>query len=250
MQTMIRPRVLDTRSGETFQIDPEEARIERLQRRICTWADVLRTIVASLFDTRLVMMTLTYAPTPDGTSAWRPNHIRDFMKRVRYNLADNLLAYAWVAEMQQRGEVHYHVLLLVKKGTSIPRPDQSWWSHGMSKIETARSPYYVVKYCSKKRFKVGDEWKAFPKGMRIFSVWISKEVITDEEHFRFRLSALPKWLRDTLTDNGVVVTVRRAQGGGWTITGDAVERHIPSPYRVLSIYELLDEHGQPTGVTY
>ena len=47
------------------------------------------------------------------------------MKRLREKLDEELLAYAWVGEMQERGAVHYHMYILVQAGADVPRPDES-----------------------------------------------------------------------------------------------------------------------------
>lgn len=46
--------------------------------------------------------------------------------------------YCWVREMQERGVPHYHILLVVPRNVRIPKPDQSWWSHGFSNIKLLR----------------------------------------------------------------------------------------------------------------
>lgn len=193
------------------------------------------------------MITLTYRATSDIEqeipevglkSRWRPNHIRTFMRALRRNMKDRLLAYVWVAELQKRGEVHYHILLLVRKGTYIPYPDRSWWPHGYSKIETARSRWYILKYCSKSAFKTGDTWKDFPQGLRLFAVWVSPEITDELARFRFKLSALPVWLANTLEEIGLIVRARRARGGGWLIVGDTgPPQKVHSPYKLLSLYK-------------
>lgn len=235
----LRPRVLDTRSGEIFTIDSDAARVSRLRRRANAWGRALGPAMLDNPRLRLVMITLTYRASADGLTAWRKNHIRDFMKKVRRELGDKLLAYVWVAELQQRGEVHYHVLLLVKRGTSIPFPDALWWAHGSTKIETARSRFYILKYCSKAGFTAPDgTWKVFPKGLRLFAVWISKDLLTELQRFGFRLSVLPGWLSELLEERDVLARVKRCEGGGWTITGDVgPPEHVKSPFRVISLYE-------------
>lgn len=231
----LHPRILDTRTGEAFHIDPDAARIGHLRHRVHAWCTALRPyLVDANHNTRLVMVTLTYAQV----GHWRPNHIRDFMNKMRKELGSNLLAYVWVAELQQRGAVHYHLLLLVRRGTSIPYPDARFWVWGASRIETARNRFYIMKYASKAAFKTGDDWVRFPRGLRLFAVWLSDEVVADLERFHFRLSALPRWLVDLVTEIGMIVLVKRAKGGGWFITGDTgPPEHIKSPYRLLSLYD-------------
>lgn len=236
----IRPKIMDTRTGEIFYIDTTAARVSRLQGRARAWAKTIEDSLANQVATRLLMVTLTYRPTLDQATAWRPNHIKAFMKRVRRFCGDSLLGYVWVAELQQRGEVHYHVLLLLKRGLRIPEPDKAgWWPHGHTRVTRARNPYYMLKYTSKARFKASDgDWKAFPKGLRLFAVWIAADVVIGMARAAFRWSALPRWLEAYLVEQSVMVKARRCPGGGWLIVGDiGPPERIRSPYRLVSLYD-------------
>lgn len=209
-------------TGEILQIDRKKARLRRCQKRVKAWAEVIQPVQAAK-STRMVMLTLTYAEIDD----WGVNHIRDFMLTVRKNLGAALLAYSWVAELQQRGAVHYHVLLLVEKGTNIPKPDDAgWWVHGLTRIETAKSPFYVLKYTGKEYQKMGH----FPKGLRMFAVWISPGLVPGVTRWFFRLSTLPAWLLECM--KGIETVGQkfcRKPGGGWFV-GDRVFK---SPWVVV-----------------
>jgi hypothetical protein len=65
----------------------------------------------------------------------------------------------------------------VKTGTKVPVPDKSgMWKKGMSRIETARSPFYLVAYLGKEYQKNFDN---MPKGCRVFGIGaLGKEVKT------------------------------------------------------------------------
>lgn len=117
---------------------------------------------------RTWMVTLTYAP---GQS-WEPQHIRDYLKRLRVWLhRRNLpLRYVWVAELQKRGVVHYHILIWLplfheKKRFRIPHSDtRGWWPYGSSNtIIAKKAGGYLMKYVSK-----CDGDQVFPKGARIY----------------------------------------------------------------------------------
>ena len=79
------------------------------------------------------------------------NALRMYITR-RYRVR---FLYCWVREMQARGVPHYHVLLIVPKGVRIPKPDQSWWSWGMSNVKLLRFrgrkriEYYLMDYLEK-----------------------------------------------------------------------------------------------------
>lgn len=99
------------------------------------------------FRFRPAMVTLTYRPGVE----WCPSHVRDFLQRVRVwaNRKGFALRYVWVAELQQRGAVHYHVVLWLP--FAMPKADKrGWWPHGSTKSEWARTAVgYLAKYASK-----------------------------------------------------------------------------------------------------
>jgi hypothetical protein len=80
-----------------------------MRKRVAEWVQS----VNSLYDYKFIMITLTYAPE----FGWKPNHIREFMLSLKKVLGNNLLAYAWVAELQKRGVIHYNKLSKKKETT-------------------------------------------------------------------------------------------------------------------------------------
>lgn len=208
-------------TGEEIKIDLKLARIRRMQRRIFAWADTIKEYLPNYgkgSNYRKVMITLTYRTEFD----WRPNQIRNYMKELRRRLGDRLIAYAWVAELQERGAVHYHIELICAKGTRIPMPDKSgMWKHGHSRIETVRTIYYICSYMKKEYQKNGE----FPLGCRMYSVWISKKAVTAFAYWEFRKSTLPKWMIvivDSLYD-GTIIKWKKPPGGGYLV-GDKLFR--------------------------
>lgn len=216
-------RLRNRLTGEVIKVDRGRARVRRLQRRVRAWVECVRPALED-GGNRLVMVTLTYA----DVDAWRAGHIRAYMMAMRKRMGVMLLGYAWVAELQRRGAVHYHVLLLVRRGADVPLPDRDgFWDHGLSRVETARTPFYVLRYTGKEYQKVG----SFPQGLRMFAVWVRADVVARLVRWVFRLSALPAWLReDVLALADVTLSVRRADGGGWMVGRD----RFLSPWVVLA----------------
>lgn len=226
-------------SGDTvLVIDSAKARVQRAQRRIRAWAGIIpseldekRRGKSVLQAPRLVMLTLTYASASD----WERNDIREYMQRVRKELKGRLIAYAWVLEMQSRGAPHYHVLLYVRRGTRVSTPDSSGqWTKGMSKVETARSPFYIATYIGKEHQK-----EMLPAGARMFAVWISDKVVGLDALLNLRMASLPAWFRNVVQDfreaggRLALGDWARAQGGGWILrpTGEI----FPSPWTLQYI---------------
>lgn len=233
-----KPRVVTITDGTQFlTFNSEAARVRRAQKRVFSWAEALPKSTQKVkrdnktidLGPRMVMLTLTYGPD----ERWERRDITSFLRRVRRKLDKKLLGYAWVAEMQERGEVHYHVLLYCKRGTAIPKPDEAgWWTKGSTNIKTAKTAHYICKYVGKEKQKEG-----LPKGARMYAVWINKDVITDAERLGFRLSALPTWFAKVIAENAPAIgpTLRwaRAPGGGWFIK-DTGER-FASPWAIVAI---------------
>lgn len=215
-------------TGKISDVDPKVQRVSRLRRRVFSWVRSM----GSVSDYRVIMLSMTYHHGED----WRPDHIRSFMLAMRKKV--KVLAYAWVLELQARGAPHYHVLLVVPKGVFVPCPDSSGlWLHGTTRTEGARSFFYIAKYTSK-----GCTAGSYPKGARIFAVFISAEVLSRLSlgRFHFRLSAYPVWLQLELSDLGLLYCLgqfelpRPFPGGGWLSICMGHLRLHSSPYEVVS----------------
>lgn len=215
-------------TGEIISLDTRLSRVSRMRRRVSAWADCVRE-AADQAETEMLMVTLTYRQPVD----WRPRHISGFIAWARRHW--EIKAYAWVGELQRRGAVHYHVLLLVAKPYSRLQPDRmGGWTHGHTRVERARTPFYVLKYAQK---GADDDENKFPRGMRIFSVWVSRGLLdrlSAAARERWRLSVWPAWVRDIAREHGSGVSVQRAPGGGVRV-GD---KYYPSPYVLWKISKL------------
>ena len=121
------------------------------------------------------MVTLTYV----GVDDWRSDHISAASEQYRRHCARLRVPcrYLWVAELQKRGAVHYHLIAWLPKGVGMPhwdrdtvspsgRPVRAFWGHGMTNVEQARTGVgYLMKYLSKL-----DDGAAFPPHLRLYGV--------------------------------------------------------------------------------
>lgn len=208
---------------EVFAIDPRKARVHRLRssiREACTLHEQEADYAARQLGRqayRKTFITLTYRDGGD----WQRRHISDFLKNLRQWLAvrDSRLMYAWVAELQQRGALHYHVIVWVPRRLRLPQPDRSgWWPHGMSNIETARNPVgYMVKYATKTR---PEDLKRLKKGVRLHG----NGGHTPERRVALREALAPWWLRKAWEAREVAAQIahyeaqderQRNPGGVW-----------------------------------
>ncbi|WP_431095516.1 rolling circle replication-associated protein [Polaromonas aquatica] len=145
-------------------IDRQQARVTRLRKGVGVAAKLLHNAAGD--RAQKVMVTLTYA---GDNSSWKPTHLTAYMTNVRNwykRLTGKNLRYVWVAELQDRGVIHYHAVFWLKKGITMPKADKrGWWPHGMTKTEAAKKPIgYLMSYLSKIETKNVME---FPHGARI-----------------------------------------------------------------------------------
>lgn len=185
-----------------------------------------------------VMLTLTYAGSNDD---WSPKHLTAFMTHVREWCRRREIScrYVWVAELQKRGVIHYHIAIWMPRGEKLPKPDdQGWWPHGMTRTEVARAAVpYLLKYLSK---GAGDTLGSFPKGARIYGVGGLEHSLRRAR----RWLGLPAFVqaRSSIDDQW-----KRSDGGGWL---SPQGEHFASEFRrvwlavAYGVERVLD-HGRP-----
>ena len=207
----------DTLIANTVEIDRDKARHTRLKRSILVSAKLFEHVFRSV-RMRPAMLTLTYRDV-DG---FAPRHISELLKRIRQWLArrGHGFYYVWVAELQKRGALHYHIVVWLPKGLTLPKPDkQGWWPHGSTRIEWARHPVgYLIKYASKFDVKSG-----LPKGARLHGAGGFDEASKQVR----RWFNLPTWLKSLA---GVSSRFMRVKGVGLVAADSGV--CVQSPWRV------------------
>jgi len=205
-------------SNGQIELSAIDNRLRRLRTNVSWCADVFERFACGW----VAMVTLTYRPGVE----WSPRHISAALKACRewHRRRGLTFRYVWVAELQARGVVHYHVLVWMPVGCKLPKWDQQgWWPHGATNIKRAHSAVgYVCKYASKTDQKTG----RFPHGARVSGFGGLPE--RTREHRVWRLA--PEWLRlQTYPE----MQLRPAPGGGWLsrLTGE----WWPSPWRILYV---------------
>lgn len=204
---------------DAFVTDPSARRLARLRMSVGFGARAHAVSERGHRSDTPYMVTLTYR----GVSDWKPDHITQALRAARA-WADRQgfkLRYVWVAEMQKRGAIHYHLCIWLPRGVRMPKWDvRGWWPWGMSQRVIARNAVgYLLKYLSK-----GTDL-AFPKGARIYSVGGLEHSLRRAR----RWLSLPSFVQrhsDTL-DNW-----RRADGGGWLSPSGG---HWPSEFRQVFV---------------
>lgn len=209
---MIRPSIAND-SGSVVFVSNRKARLYRLRKSVYNAGEEIEANIPAHWNCYFV--TLTYREVGD----WKPNHIRDFLHRVRMWLARRgyKLHYVWVAELQKRGAVHYHILVWLPPGIVMPKPDAfGWWPHGSTNRDISKKRTgYLMKYVSKGE----KEGKKFPKGIRIYGYSRHFETISR----RVSYYRAPLWLRNNFSDYKNCYLVRKT--GFWVdkLTGECFE---------------------------
>lgn len=171
------------------------------------------------FRGRVAMLTLTYRSEVE----WQQRQLTGCVKAIRAYLArrGEAMRYVTVLELTQAGKPHYHLLIWLPRGLSLPKPDKrGWWPHGFTKIEWARNALgYIAKYASK-----GTSGGRFPKGARL----TTSGGLSLRARFERAWWLAPGWVREYFT---VEERPARAPGGGWVsrVSGD----WLPSPWRLV-----------------
>ena len=166
---------VDFLASESIEIDHQKARITRMQKSVGISAKALHHLGKK--NQRIWMLTLTYRGT---NRDWRAEHISRYLDGLRkwhYSRTGcKKVRYVWVAELQDRGVIHYHVCVWLNDGLTPPKPDSAWkkngqfqapmWAHGWSNRMQATHPVaYIMKYATK-----GTSKGKFPHGARISGV--------------------------------------------------------------------------------
>lgn len=154
-----------------------ERRVKRLKKSV--WASGhLHGISEKGFRSNVCwFVTLTYR----GVNDWCAEHMTKAIERFRHwcQFIGVPCRYTWVAELQNRGAVHYHLLAWLPVGVRMPQWDKratakraAFWPHGMTNTQVAKAGIgYLMKYLS----KLG-EFHRFPKGLRLYGIGgLSKE---------------------------------------------------------------------------
>ena len=140
----------------------QERRVRRLRRQVWAAGHLHRFACPRGQRENVWFVTLTYR----GVDDWKPGHISKCFKAVRKWCKKRGIPfrYVWVAELQKRGALHYHVAVWLPKRVQLPKFDkQGWWPHGMTQRVIAKNAVgYLMKYLSKI-----SPFHKFPKGVRI-----------------------------------------------------------------------------------
>lgn len=234
---LVLSKTSDTDTIDTIgqRIDTKAARQARLRRSVLNAANYMEKQLNQQGGKRYkkAMLTLTYSPEND----YSPLHITALLKRIRAYLDRKGYSfyYVWVLENTKKNRPHYHIVLWLPKGVTLPKPDKrGWWSQGSTKIEWVRknAAAYIAKYCAKPKYQYGtsDNYTIqnqgeFPKGARLHGCG----GLDLANRWRRSWWNLPVYVRKAFPKSDLKVVP--AKGGGYVSreTGEFLE----SPFKVL-----------------
>lgn len=200
---LVHSQTSGTSAGKPIRVDREAARLKKLR---CTVLTAARLHLQERPRWRVAMLTLTYRPDVE----WAPGQVSTVVRHIRQWLArkGHPMRFVWVQEFTKKGRPHYHLLLWLPLGLTIPKPDkQGWWPWGMTKIEWARNAVgYIAKYASK-----GDSLALPAKGARMHG----NGGLTGEALLEQRWWKLPGWLRGDVKPSDRVRRAAPRSGGGF-----------------------------------
>jgi hypothetical protein len=155
-------------AAEGFVLDPEGLKFAKLRMHVGFAARAHGIARKGHRKDRAWMVTLTYR---GDASAWKPTHLTRAVDLWRKwcNRKGISCRYVWVAELQQRGVIHYHLIAWMPSHLSMPMWDKAgWWPHGMTERAIARRPIpYLLSYIKKEQ---SDERGTYPRGSRRYGV--------------------------------------------------------------------------------
>jgi len=128
-----------------------------------------------------------------------------------------------VQEFTKKGRPHYHLLIWLPRGITLPKPDKrGWWPYGMTKIEWAYNAIgYIAKYASK-----ADSLHRPALGARMHG----NGGLTEDALLEARWWKLPAWAREQCQPSD---KLRRRIGGG--ILNPDTGEVLLTPWRVQFI---------------
>jgi hypothetical protein len=188
-------------------------------------------------------ITLTFANIQESWKAEKAiqkflNALRTWAKRQGVGM----LAYFWTSEVQARGALHYHILVL---GAPFIRKEQAakWWKYGFIDMRAVDDMGRAFKYLAKYLWKWGKsaaEPDALPDWWFLFSAYEKRRYGFSKFFTLPPLDRLPRWVRDSIKEGGLTALVCKASrpaGGGWDVkfNFDGVEgvAHFASPFKVM-----------------
>lgn len=215
---LVLDQITPPKAGEVIEFTKEKARVIRCQKAVRAAAQLAdaRATRPGFRKLKPKFLTLTYRDGDD----WRAGHIAKLVNRMTKYAARKGVELVMVraAELQERGAIHYHLVVWIPYGFRFPKLDDAgWWPHGMtrwgtrSKRDMKNPGAYLAKYASKGGEPV--DGHSFPKGARMHGA----VGLTSSERQLKQFACRPRWLQKACGD--VYQPLSRVGGGWWLLEG-------------------------------
>lgn len=203
-----------SKDGSFRVMDNAMLRLKRLQKRLEKWAEIVR-VKAEFLPVRIYQIGLSYKPG----NTWREHDISEYLKSLRkYTGSENFVGYSWVAEMQKRMEVHYHLVAITTEACrKIPLPDKKghWKNGSSSRVEVSSSG---VNYLTSDYMKKREQKSNYPKGIRAHATWLNGKYFDEFDFWALRSVSYPVWLVYKINHAGLInPVINGARGGGFMV---------------------------------
>ena len=196
----------------------QQLRMARVRRGLLSASAVIEAeLQQSGVHYRAALVTTTYRPDV----AWAPRHLSRALKCLKAWARRRRIwiKYVWRLEFTRRGIPHYHVVVWLPRGHTMPLWDrQGWWSHGMSNATWARRPIgYLAKYASK-----AADWPPGTDGTR-GARWFGVGGLSVSGRLRALWRSSPQWVQERWPEGD---PLKRLSGSWWRL-GTFVELRSP-----------------------
>jgi hypothetical protein len=138
---------------------------------------------------RTALITTTYRPGVE----WEPKHLTRALYAMKawVRRRGGWVRYVARLEFTAAGVPHYHVMVWLPPGLTMPLWDKrGWWAHGMTNAKWARRPVgYLAKYAAK-----AADW---PPGTRntVGARWFCAGGLTGALRLAVRWACAPGWVK-------------------------------------------------------
>lgn len=233
-----------TRTGNKLQQiggTSDELRYRRMSKKLSMFFDLIKHDSRYAKNNKSkgkylpVFITLTYKSQKD----WKQRDVSDLLAKYRKHftaggkkalMPKKDFRYVWVAELQKRGVVHYHVCVWLPRFIKLGKPDDlGWWTKGHSNVTAVKKSVfaYLKKYLSKGATQGLDEdgnevWHTFPRGCRLYG----GGGLTRLERIKTAYVLLPNWVKAIFIDDSS--RVKKVKGGY-----KQNKTFLMSPYRII-----------------
>ena len=109
--------------------------------------------IAVIAESWLAAVRLSYAPGRHFQAGDIDLLLAKLKGYRRYKAVPGVLAIFWIAEMQKRGELHFHLYIVMQNGCKLPMFDKKGlWPWGSTNVSKEKARWVFSFLCEKRRW--------------------------------------------------------------------------------------------------